>query len=100
MANFNTTQIGVPYKRVNRIVIEYAAPFTARVTFTEQEFVPLVDGSHRSVGNENERSFEVNPENMADTLPVTDVETGAPLGIETDYGHVMLGIVAAIRAHQ
>ena len=40
------------------------------------------------------------PENMADTLPVTDVETGAPLGIETDYGHVMLGIVAAIRAHQ
>ena len=33
-------------------------------------------------------------------VPLTDINTGEPLGIDMSYGQIMLGILAAIRAHQ
>ena len=50
---FNNTIVGQPYKRINSIKIDYPAPLTAAVSFAEQEFVPLADGSHRQIGSEN-----------------------------------------------
>lgn len=41
------------------------------------------------------------PESQLDAVvPLTDINTGDPLGIDMSYGQIMLGILAAIRAHQ
>jgi hypothetical protein len=97
---FDTTQVGVPYIRINNINIEYPAPNTANVTFSEQQFVPLADGSHVALGGDNSRTFRVNPSDMATSIPLVSPETGEPLGAEMTYGQIMLGILAALRANQ
>ena len=34
--NFDSTIVGKPYSRIEKIVIDYTAPMTATVSFTEQ----------------------------------------------------------------
>jgi len=97
---FNNTIVGQPYKRINSIKIDYPAPLTAAVSFAEQEFVPLADGSHRPIGSENIINFMVSQSQLDDVVPLTDINTGEPLGIDMSYRQIMLGILAAIRAHQ
>lgn len=97
---FNNTIVGQPYKRINSIKIDYPAPLTQSVSFAEQEFVPLADGSRRPIGSENIIDFTVSQSQLDAVVPLTDINTGEPLGIEMSYGQIMLGILAAIRAHQ
>jgi len=97
---FDTTVVGQQYKRINKIIIDYPAPMQAIVSFTEQDFVPLKDGSHAAIGSENQNSFEVHQGNMLDTVRLSDTNTGEDLGVSMSYAQIMLGIVAAIRDHQ
>jgi len=98
--NFDSTIIGKPYSRIEKIVIDYTAPNTATVQFTEQEHVKLEDGTHRPIGYENVNTFQVNPQDMVLSVPLLDSVTGNPIGASMSYGQVMLGILAVIRSKQ
>lgn len=98
--NFDSTIVGKPYSRIERIVIDYTAPNTAEVSYQEQEHVKLEDGSHRPIGSENVRYFTVLPQDLALTVPLKDVQTGVDLGASMSYGQVMLGVLAVIREKQ
>lgn len=97
---FDNTVIGQPFVRTNRIVIDYPAPNTAEVTTTNQEFVRLLDGSYVALGSESTATFTVDPDEMGKSVALSDPNTGEPLGSDMTYGQIMLGILAAIRAHQ
>ena len=98
--NFDSTVVGEPYSRIEKIEIDYVASMTANVSFTEQEHVQLADGTHRPIGGENVIKFSVLPQDMSKTVPLLDSSTGTELGASMSYGQVMLGILAVIRAKQ
>ena len=98
--NFDSTIVGKPYSRIEKIVIDYTAPMTATVTFTEQEHIKLEDDTHRPLGVENVVTFNVLPTDMPNTIPLRDSNTGEVLGAHMSYGQVMLGILAIIRSKQ
>ena len=98
--NFDSTIVGKPYSRIEKIVIDYTAPMNATVSFTEQEHVKLEDGTHRPIGYENVVTFNVVPSDMVSAVPLLDSNTGNPIGANITYGQVMLGILAIIRSKQ
>lgn len=98
--NLDSTIVGKPYSRIEKIVIDYTAPMTATVTFTEQEHIKLEDGTHRPLGAENVTTFNVVPTDMPSTVPLRDINTGVNLGASLSYGQVMLGVLGIIRSKQ
>lgn len=98
--NFDSTIVGKPYSRIEKIVIDYTAQNTATVQFQEQEHVKLEDGTHRPLGSENTVTFNVLPQDMLIQVPLLDSNTGSVLGASMSYGQVMLGILAIIRSKQ
>jgi hypothetical protein len=98
--NFDSTVVGTPYVRIERIVIDYTAAMTANVEFVEQEYVKLADGTHRAVGTPNTQRFPVAPEDMVKLAPLRDSVTGELLGSSMSYGQVFLGNLAVLRQKQ
>jgi len=101
MRNYNSSQAGVPYVRVSKIIIEYPEPYKAVVTCTEVEAVKLADNSVRKLVDLGELRFEVNPNQMADVLNVVNPDDGSVIPDTTvTKQQVMLGILAVIRDAQ
>ena len=98
--NFDSTVVGQPYSKVNRIGITYTAPNTAHVEVVNQHYVLLTDASRVSIGAEETLQFDVSPSDMATEIPLVSPDNGDLLGANITYGQVLLGILAAIRAHQ
>ena len=98
--NFDTTIVGQPYERTNKVLIDYHAPNTARIEVIQQQFVQLADTTHVALGAEYTKSFDILPEDMSTMIPLYSPITGELLGSDVAYAQILIGILAAIRAHQ
>lgn len=94
---FDSTVVGQPYTRIQRVVIDYPAPATAHVTVQHQPHVPLTDGTHQPIGSVGEVSFDLAPENMSDPVALHMPGEDVSLGMNTTIGDLMVGIYSVIR---
>ena len=91
---------GKPFVRIQRIVIDYPSPLTARVEVTCQRHVPLFDNKgFEPIGSQFVVVFEVPPHEMGDLFPLLDIKDGSPLGAEMSNGQLMVGIFSRIVPH-
>jgi len=99
--NYDTTQIGAPYVRVNRLTIVWPAVGQPTAEMEQSLAVKLATGEIRTIdplptiGATLDFAVDGNT-----PIPLVDFETGAELGIETTLNQVMLGVLAVIRAKQ
>lgn len=101
MGNYNSSQVGVPYIRVNKLEIEYPATGIVSVKLSQSSAVKLADNSITEILPLAQISFELDMNvNGATPIPLVDPTTGAGLGASTDLNHIMIGILAAIRQQQ
>jgi hypothetical protein len=100
--NYNSSEVGVPYIRVPELGIKHPEPGTAQVRFAEDLAVKMADGSIASIAAAGEVAFQVSPADMLTEVPLVDPTTGQPLpgNPRVTYQHVMLCILAVVRARQ
>lgn len=92
----NSTVVGVPYKRVQQVVIDYPAEATAQVSVTIRPHARMMDGVHVPVGPAELLQFSVDPSDMSSAVPLVDPQTGESLGVDTTNAQIMVGIYSAI----
>ncbi len=100
-ANYNSSEVGVPYIRANNIAIQYPPNGVPTVFVSQALAVKLADGSVAELGSTT--SFSFTPDmvgNSTTPIPLVDPTTGAELGANTNLQSIMLGILAVIRQHQ
>lgn len=102
MINYDSSAVGVPYVRAQRITIEYpdrGLPPTVRI---EQSLaVKMADGSVREL--ENKGSFSSSFNMAADgskPIPLVFPDTGLAIGQNTTLNNTMLAILAVVRNEQ
>ena len=97
--NYDSSQVGVPYVRANKIIIDYSETGMPEVVVEQALAVKLADGTIREFDQIQSFSLVLN---LQDTtpIPLVDPTTGANLGANTTLGQVMLGILAVIRKNQ
>lgn len=100
--NYDSSNVGVPYVRVNRIEIFYPEDSrTPSAIISQKLAVKMADGSIRSL--EELPPINVTFDMLTDgtvPVPLIDPTTGAPLGPSTTLQQVMLGILAVVRKEQ
>ena len=103
MSNYDSSQVGVPYIRVNNIAVQYNTNHLPVVTIQQMLAVKLADGSFVEIGPAPVPSFTFTIDlidNGNTAIPLIDPTTGASLGANTTANQTMLAILAAIRAQQ
>lgn len=100
--NYDSSEVGVPYVRAHRIVIEY--PDQGRptqATIHQSVAVKLKSGEVRKIEDLPPliRSFNLQIDGTT-KIPLVHPETGAELGVFTDLNTVMLNILAVVRREQ
>lgn len=100
MANYDSSQIGVPYIRSNGIVIHYSTSAQASVTVYQALAVKLADGTSTEIAPCPPITFNLDIPSGTTAIPLVDPTTGANLGANTTLQQVMLGILAVIRQQQ
>ena len=98
--NYDSTKVGVPYMRVNRIEINYPSAATANVVMSQTQCVMLADKSTIPMGEPSLLELALSPQDMGTKIHIVDPATGADSGQTTTIGAVMVGLVAVIRAKQ
>jgi hypothetical protein len=102
MINYDSTHVGVPYIRADKITILWPANGGTPAATVEQSLaVKMADGSVRTL--EPAQTLSVNLDFMAhgtEAIPLVDPTSGAALGQNTNLNMVMLQILAAIRIQQ
>ena len=99
--NYDSSQVGVPYCRVNNIVIQYPPIGIPMVTLEQESAVKLADNSIVRLGVLPSISFSLDMiSNAASPIALINPTTGANLGANTNLQQVMLGILAVIRQQQ
>lgn len=100
--NYNSTDVGVPYVRADKITILWPDNGGSPSAEVEQSLaVKLADGSIR--GLEPVQTLSVVFDFAAhggDAIPLVDPTSGAALGQNTSLNMVMLQILAAVRQQQ
>lgn len=100
-ANYDSTNVGVPYIRVNNIAIQYPPNSLPVVFITQVNAVKLADGTIVELGAAEGLSFTVDMIGNANTpIPLVDPTSGAGLGADTTLQGIMLSILAVIRQQQ
>lgn len=102
MSNYDASQVGVPYVRAHRIVINYPdGGKLPTATIEQSEAVKLADGTVRALGNlpAIEASFDL-ATHGTDPIPLVSPENAEHLGADTSLNMVMLSILAVVRAEQ
>lgn len=106
--NYDASQVGVPYVRAHRIIINYPEKGQGLpwVTIEQSEAVNLTDGTARRIGELPfiQRSFDL-VTNGNDPVPLVSPETGEALigpngPLTTTLNQVMLGLLAVVRMSQ
>jgi hypothetical protein len=102
MANYNASQIGVPYVRASRIIINYPDAGVLPSAYVEQSSaIKLADGTIREIDTMNVLKWNIDLVNHGnDPIPLVDPTTGNALGSNTTYNNLMVQLLAAIRAEQ
>lgn len=100
--NYDASQVGVPYVRVNKITIDYPDNGGMIQAHIDQTLaVKLADNSVRELQEIN--SFVINIDLATEgsaAIPIIDPSSGANLGVNTNLNNVMVQILAVIRKHQ
>lgn len=100
--NYDSSQIGVPYVRADKITINWPDHSgTPSATVEQSEAVKLADGSVRNLGVIQSLVVTLDfAAHGSDAIALVNPTTGAPLGQNTNLNMVMLQILAAIRVYQ
>lgn len=98
--NINSTVIGEPYSRVQRIEIDYFAPLSANINVTIKDHVPLVDGSHEPIGGNETLNFTLLPADFAGNVTLRDIATGVQTSNVLPIVAIFSGIMSIIRDKQ
>lgn len=101
--NYDPSQVGVPYVRVSRLVIEWpdSAESPMPTAVMEQTLaVKLADGSIRTLEKMQPIGAKLDFTNGNDPVPLVNPETAQPLGMDTSLNQAMLAVLAVIRKHQ
>ena len=100
--NYNASQIGVPYARAHRIIIDYPDQGQNPAAIIEQSLaVKLADGAVRKLENLPTLSVEFDfAADGATPIPLVSPETAAALGQDTSLNVAMLNVLAVVRSEQ
>jgi hypothetical protein len=100
-SNYDSSQVGVPYLRVNSMTVSYPENGVPSVIIQQAKAVKLADGRTVEIEDVQCLSFTLDMigSSMA-AIPLINPTTGAPLGPNTNLQNVMLGILAVIRQQQ
>jgi len=100
--NYDSSVVGVPYVRAQRIIINYPDAGKAPSATIEQSMaVKLLDGTTRQLENlaavNVEFDFATNGNNP---IPLVFPDSGLPVGANTTLNNTMLAILAVVRSGQ
>lgn len=100
--NYDASQIGVPYIRAHRIVINYPDNGLPPSVVIEQSLAcKMADGSVRKLEYMDPISAMLDLQNDgSDPIPLVSLEDASHLGQNTSLNMVMLGVLAVVRAKQ
>lgn len=100
--NYDASQVGVPYVRAGRVLIDYPDKnATPRAVVEQVLVVKLADGTIRELEDLNSLNITMDLVNHGtDPIPLVSPTTGAALGANTNLNTVMVQILAVIRANQ
>ena len=99
--NYDPSQVGVPYVRVQRLTIDYPdAGGVPSATIEQSLAVKLADGLVRVI--ENMGSFKATLDfTQGDApIPLVNPETAQPLGADTSLNQAFLAVLAVVRKEQ
>lgn len=114
MRNYDCRDVGVPYVRVSKVVINYPSAGIAHVQLDEESAVKLKDGAFLALSPLGALSDTIDlAVKGMDVMPLVDVDSGLPLDPvicqqlgamvaagAVNMNFVMLTLLAAIRAQQ
>lgn len=100
--NYDASQVGVPYVRTHRIVINYPDNGQMPSVVIEQSLAcKMADGSVRKLEDLESIFSSLDLQNDgSDPIPLVSPEDGSPLGPSTSLNMVMLGVLAVVRTKQ
>ena len=100
--NYDASQVGVPYVRAHRIVINYPDNGQMPSVAIEQSLAcKMLDGSIRKLEDLEPIFTSIDMQNDgADPIPLISPNDASALGQDTSLNMVMLGILAVVRAKQ
>jgi len=100
--NFDASQVGVPYVRAHRIIIDYPDQGQKPTAVIEQSLAcKMADGAIRKL--EDLPALNVSFDFAADgstPIPLVSPDNAAALGQNTTLNMAMLNILAVVRAEQ
>lgn len=80
MPNYDSSEVGVAYVRVDRVEITYPAPLTAEVTFHQSLATKMKDGSIKKLEPLETLRFTLTAADMMTPYPIPHPDTGQPTG--------------------
>lgn len=100
--NYDPSQVGVPYVRAHRIVINYPDNGVVPSVNIEQSMaVLLADGTIRTIDQLPTISTPLDlAQDGAVPIPMINPNNGQPLGVDTDLNTAMLNVLAVLRSKQ
>lgn len=99
--NYDSSQVGVPYVRAQRVEIFWPdAGRMPHAVINQSLAVKLADGTVRQLENMPELKVELDFAHASDPIPLINPETGAPIGSNTTLQMAMLNVLAVVRQKQ
>jgi hypothetical protein len=100
--NYDASQVGVPYVRASRVLIDYLDNGRLPVAVIEQALVvKLADGNIRELEKINSIKVDLDfAGHGTDPVALVNPSNGAPLGANTNLNTIMVQMLAFIRAKQ
>lgn len=99
--NYNASQVGAPYVRVNNITITYPPGGQARVGFSQVLAIKAADGTVYELQQLAPISADLDlAAHGTDPIPLVSPEDGSSLGSDTTLQQVFLAILAVVRQIQ
>ena len=99
--NYNPSQVGVPYVRVQRLSIDYPDGGKTPTAYIEQALaVKLADGSVRVIENLGGFGVTLDFTQGDAPIPMIDPDTAQPLGQDTTLHQAFLHVLAVVRSEQ
>ena len=102
MNNYDASQVGVPYVRSHKIVIDYPDSGQKPTAVIEQSLaVKLADGTVRKLNDLTPLTITIDfAANGVDPIPLVSPEDASPLGADTTLQMAFLNILAVVRQAQ
>jgi len=101
--NYDPSQVGLPYVRVTRLVVEWPDSLKdlQPTALIEQSLaVKLADGSIRTLDNLPAISTRLDFTLGDEPIPLINPETAEPLGTDTTLNQTFVGVLAVVRKFQ